>query len=516
MVTDRPLGASPQQKIADIFRGHPAGVYLIAVVEVWERFSFYGMRALLVLFLIAPITSGGFGWTTVQALQFYGAYIALAYMTPIIGGYMADHLLGPRRSLLVGAILMCIGHFLMVGPVLFPWIIGFVSGYPLGEILHQLTSVPIGGLTITPEIRAALEALSTARSVSGSQVDMKALELAYLSMGYSFYGAAGLIVLGTGFFKPSTYSVIGRLYKDDDPQRENGVFLYQVAVNTGAIFSALIAGTLGEKFGWHYGFSAAGVGMLVAAIIYTLRQQTYLGHIPHTPPARAYKRQQRERRGRSRVERDRLIVIGFMGVFSGLFWMAAEQSGGSISIYAAQQTDRDMMGFEIPATWFQSLNPFFVVLFTPLAMIIWTSAGRHINQAQKFGIGFIFTAIGFLMMVGAFWEASVASDGKSAALWLVAAYLFMTFGELCINSVGLNLVNTYAPVRMLGSVLALWFLCTALGNFLSGIVGSLTASYADGIVFGGIAAGCLGAAILLFTGSRWWSRFVHDHEGRDG
>ena len=208
------------------------------------------------------------------------------------------------------------------------------------------------------------------------------------------------------------------------------------------------------------------------------------------------------------------MLIAVMGVFSGLYWLAAEQSGGSINIYALQSTDRDVFGFEIPATWFQSLNPFFVVLLTPLAMIVWHRLGTRVNQAQKFGIGFIFTAVGFFLMTGAFLQAASAPDGKSAALWLVGAYLFVTLGELCINSVGLNLVNTYAPMRMIGSVLAFWFLCTAIANYGSGLVGALTETIPDGAVFAGIAVVCLTASAALFVGSIWWSSFIHEGEGR--
>lgn len=497
------------------FSGHPRGVYLIAVVEVWERFSFYGMRSLLVLFLIAPAATGGFGWSTGEALRFYGAYIALAYLAPIIGGYVADHYLGPRKALVWGAMLMCAGHFLMTGPVLFPWLIGAASGAPLLHYLHAEPGLTFGALTVTQDAGASLDVIiANARANDGVALSPEALQLSYLSISYSFYAAAGLIILGTGFFKPNTYAVLGRLYKDQDPQRENGVFLYQISVNLGAIFSALIAGTLGERYGWHYGFSAAGVGMAIGAIIFCWKQNQYLGEIDHTPPAKKYKAEAAAPVKMTAVERRRLMLIAVMGVFSGLYWLAAEQSGGSINIYALQSTDRDVFGFEIPATWFQSLNPFFVVLLTPLAMIVWHRLGTRVNQAQKFGIGFIFTAVGFFLMTGAFLQAASAPDGKSAALWLVGAYLFVTLGELCINSVGLNLVNTYAPMRMIGSVLAFWFLCTAIANYGSGLVGALTETIPDGAVFAGIAVVCLTASAALFVGSIWWSSFIHEGEGR--
>lgn len=493
--------------------GHPKGVYLIALVEVWERFSFYGMRGLLVLFLTAPAASGGFGWSAGQSLQFYGAYIALAYAAPIIGGYIADQFTGPRRALLIGAALMSAGHFLMAGPAFFPWLIGALSGEPLFQVLHDQSTLALGHVTLSGERLALLQDIIAAAAESGAPVSLDAATSAYLSIGYSFYAATGLIILGTGFFKPSSYALLGRLYKDDDPRRENGVFLFQIAVNLGAVFSGLVAGTLGERFGWHWGFSAAGVGMVIGGLIFALNQKKYVGAVPHTPPARLYKQPVGDRK-LTRIEQKRLLGIAILGLFSGLYWLAAEQYGGLINLYAMQSTDRMVGGFEIPATWFQSLNPFFIVTLTPFAMILWAGLGSRVNIPQKFGYGFIMTATGFVLMVLAFREAAAAPDGRSAALWLVGAYLFVTLGELCILSIGTNMVNTYAPLRMIGLALAFWFLCIALGNYGSGLVGALTENVSNGAIFTGIAISCFAAAALLFIGARWWPALMHEGEIR--
>ena len=493
-----------------VFSGHPRGVYLIAVVEVWERFSFYGMRGLLVLFLVAPVMSGGFSWSAGEALRFYGAYIALAYAAPIVGGYIADHFTGPRRALMIGAVLMCIGHLMMAGPVFFPMLIETMTGEHVYDLLYKQSDLSLGHMVLGTADAALLADLV---ANSGGTVSAGVAELAYWSVSYSFLAATGLIILGTGFFKPNSYAALGRLYRDDDPQRENGVFIFQLSVNLGAIFSGLVAGTIGERFGWHLGFSVAGVGMLVGLIIFAALQNRYLGQIPHTPPARTY-HGQTKKEPLSGLERQRLIAIAFLGIISALYWLAAEQYGGLMNIYAKESTDRIVAGFEVPATWFLSLNPFFIVALTPLAMIVWASLGRQINAPQKFAIGFIMTAIGFILMVLAFQEASAAPDGKSAALWLVGAYLFVTLGELCILSIGMNMVNTYAPLRMLSSVLAFWFLCTALGNYGSGLVGSLTETLPNDIIFSGIAAACLVAAVILLFSARWWSTMVREDEVR--
>ena len=508
-------GAPGRFKLRDVFFGHPKGVYLIAVVEVWERFSFYGMRGLLVLYLTASVSSHGFGWSAGEALRFYGSYIALAYAAPILGGVIADRYIGPRRALIVGAVLMSLGHFLMAGPALFPWLIGVIGNAPMAALLYDQDYLSLGRLTLTPDSAAALEQIMIeAKASHGGEISAQALQLAYLSTGYSFYAATGLIILGTGFFKPSSYALLGRLYPDTDNRRENGVFLFQIAVNLGAVLAGIIAGGVGEVYGWHYGFSIAGVGMVVGGTIYALLQNRYLGSIPHTPPSILYPR---EKSGAplSDVERKRLAVIAAMGLFSALYWLAAEQYGGLINLYAKDSTDRVVLGFEIPATWFQSLNPFFIVTLTPLAMILWSTKGRRVSPPQKFAYGFIMTAIGFVLMVFAFEEAASSPDQRSSALWLVGAYLFVTLGELCILSIGTNMVNTYAPLRMISSALAFWFLCTALGNYGSGVVGALTETQSDGDIFAGIAIACLVAALALFLGSRWWRRLMHEGEARE-
>lgn len=495
--------------LRSVFLGHPKGVYVIASVEVWERFSFYGMRALLVLYLTAAVSNHGFGWSAGEALRFYGSYIALAYASPILGGFIADRYTGPRRALMIGSILMIIGHFLMTGPALVPWLIGVMNDAPVAALLYGQDAVPLGRLALTPQSVAGLRALAS----EAGDISVNAIQAAYLSTGYTFYLATGLIVLGTGFFKPSSYALLGRLYADTDARRENGVFLFQIAVNLGAVLAGIIAGGIGEVYGWHYGFSVAGLGMLVGALIFVLFQNSHLGSVPHTPPARLYV-EPGEKIDLSKTERSRLVIIAIMGMFSALYWLAAEQYGGLINLYAQNSTDRVVLGFEIPATWFQSLNAFFIVTLTPFAMVLWSTKGRHLSPPQKFAIGFIMTAIGFALMVLAFEEAAAAIDQRSSALWLVGAYLFVTLGELCILSIGANMVNTYAPLRMIGLVLAFWFLCTALGNYGSGLVGTLTETIPDGTIFSGIAFACLIASAMLFTGARWWSRFMNDAEIR--
>lgn len=494
--------------------GHPRGVYLIAVVEIWERFSFYGMRGLLVLFLVVAPQQGGFGWSNGEALAFYGSYIGLAYVTPIIGGYVADNYIGPRHALVIGAVLMSIGHLSMLGIIAMPWIIGEITEAPIEDLLYQQDSLALGAIMLTADNQQLLAQIVDAFNVRhGSEISPLTAQLAYLSISYSFFAAVALIVIGTGFFKPNSYALLGKLYSDDDSRRENGVYLFQMAINLGAVFSGLVIGTVGEKFGWHLGFSIAGVGMVIGTIIYMLMQKRFLGHIDHTPPARVYK-QRAVTKSLSEVEKHRLLAIVGMGLFSALYWMAAEQYGGLINLYTQQSTERIIAGFEIPATWFLSLNPFFIVVLTPVAMLIWAALGTRINPPQKFAVGFFMTAIGFVLMVLAFNEASAAVNQKSSMLWLIGAYFFVTVGELCILSIGGNVVNTYAPLRMIGSILAFWFLCIAAGNFISGQVGALTEHISNGVIFSGIAAVCFIAAMTLLLIAGWWDKLIHAGEVR--
>lgn len=497
--------------MAGVLKGHPRGVKLIAVVEVWERFSFYGMRGLLVLFLVAAVPTGGFGWSAEEALRFYGAYTGLFFAAPLLGGYLSDRFLGARRSFVLGGALMAAGHFMMAGPAFIPWLLEQVYQVPVAAAL-ALPGCPSPGLlwlddgTSNAILRCVQPALS-----GGPAVPAWVMPAAYIGSGASFYLAIGLLILGSGFFRPGSYSLIASLYDSDDPRREQAFYIVQMGINTGAFLSNLVVGSVGERLGWHVGFTIAGFGMLTALIIFRLGQASAFGADVEPPALRRV-----ERRRLGRVKRSALWAAFVTGLVVGLYWMCAEQAGGLLTLFAAERVDRDVSGFIIPASWFLSLNPLMIILFSPAAMGLWawirSRRGQEWPVSLKFALGFAWTTAGFLLLVWAAERSSADPPGISP-LWLVGVYLLITLGELCINSVGANFAGRFAPRGQEGFVIAIFFLVVAAGHYASGFIGSLIAHYDHVTIFGGLALVAAALALLLPATTSWWNRFQRDAPG---
>lgn len=388
---------------------HPAALYLLFFTEMWERFSYYGMRAIFILYLTSEMAKGGLGWTSAEAGQLYGIYTGLVYVTPIIGGILADRILGHQAAVFIGGILMALGH---------------------------------GSL--------AVEAAPF------------------------FFTGLGLLIIGNGFFKPNISSMVGQLYPEGSRLKDSAYTIFYMGINLGAFLGTLVCSYLGEKIGWHVGFGAAGVGMVMGLVVFYFGKKL-LGDIGKKPVKSALAVKQENNAPLSKEEVDRLLVIGFLSFFSILFWVAFEQAGSSMNIYAFKYTDRTIMGFEIPAGWFQSVNPLFIFILAPVFSFLWVKLGQK-NPAGpiKFALGFIFLGIGFLALVfGASSIPKGATEGQAHLIWLVLAYLFHTMGELCLSPVGLSFVNKLSPVKLLGLMFGVWFLASAIGNYISGALSGL-------------------------------------------
>ncbi|GFE84831.1 MFS transporter [Steroidobacter agaridevorans] len=403
--------------------GQPRGLAILFLTEMWEKFSFFGMRTLLVYYMTKQLLIG-----QENASLIYGLYAACAYLTPIAGGYIADRWLGTRRAVIAGGAIMSVGHFMMASEALF------------------------------------LPALAT-------------------------------IALGNGLFLPNLPSQIHGLYSAQDPRRGPAYNLYYAGVNLGAFFAPLICGTLGELYGWHYGFGAAGIGMLLGLLI-------YVGGARYLPPdtPRAAAQSVSERSGDVTRQIVLLVSIALVVV---VFRGAYEQIGNTFAIWADQGVDRRISAeLTIPMTWFQSLNPMFVFLLTPVLVIAWTRAarrGRDPSPLVKMAIGAALVASAYLML------ALVLSVQASAVSWLWAALfvLLLTAGELFILPTGLALFGQLAPRRFAATVMALWFLGSFGGNLLAGVLGSLwTSMGASGffVLMSGVAG--LAAVLLLVIGRR--------------
>ena len=391
------------------FLGQPRGLALLFLVEMWERFSYYGMRALLVLYLVNALK-----WDTPRAASLYGSYTSLAYITPLLGGYLADRFLGTRRSLVIGGILIALGHFSL-----------------------------------------AIEGMAT------------------------FYLGLGLVIIGTGFFKPNVSTMVGQLYEEGDSRRDGGFTLFYMGINLGGFLSPLVCGYLGERVGWNYGFGAAGVGMLLGLGLYLWGRERYLPGIGfHTPrPTTAAARASEKRSD----DGARIMALAIVILFVVAFWAAFEQTGSSMSLFADKQTNRVVGGSLIPASWFQSINSGFILLLAPLFAVLWrklNAKGLEPTTPLKmvFGLGLLGVGFVFLVLGGR------VSDGGVlvSPFWLVAAYLFHTMGELCLSPVGLSYVTKVAPLRLASFLMAAWFLANGAGNKIAGMVAGLYGTMPNG------------------------------------
>ena len=431
--------------------GHPRGLAFLFTTEMWERFSYYGMRALLVLYMtkyvLVPAYSGNvvglsgfrsaletvFGPLDVQPLasQIYGFYTALVYLTPIFGGLLADRLLGQRRMVVLGATLMAIGHFLM-----------------------------------------AIEQM---------------LLFALLAL-----------ILGNGAFKPNISTQVGWLYPPGDHRRDRAYSIFYVGINIGAFLAPLVCGTLGEKAGWHYGFAAAGVGMLIGLSI-------YLYAMPLLPADALQKARagHAERQPLNRDEWRGITAILALFIPTALFWATYEQGGNTIVLWADANTDRtiDFLGItaEIPTTWFQAFNPFMIFAFTPFVVALWTrqaAKGSEPSTVAKMSFGCLGVALSYLIMAAAAWHAGA---GKSSWLWLFAYFVILTIGELYLSPVGLSLVTKIAPVRMLSMMMGVWLATSFIGGFLAGWLGTFWSRMEKPAFFLMIAAIAAFAGAVIFA-----------------
>ena len=437
--------------------GHPRGLFLLFGTELWERFSYYAMRAILVLYLTDTTMNGGLGWSTKDALYLYGIYTGLVYITPLIGGYLADNYLGQRRSILIGGALMAIGQFTLAMPA---------DALGLGSI-------------------------------------------------HTFYLGLALLICGNGLFKPNISTMVGDLYNEGDNRRDGAFTIFYMGINLGALLAGVVSGSVTNEFGWKAGFVAAGIGMLVSLVMQMTMAQSWLGDIGRVPAAKrdlAIKKSAKKE-PLTKEEVDRIKVILVMSLFTIVFWAGFEQAGGLMNIYTQQYTDRMIGGFEVPAAWFQSLNPFFIITLAPVLAILWVKLGkREPNSPMKFALAMFFLALGFLCMVGAVMEQGGDTAVKTSMLWLVGAFFFHTLGELCLSPIGLSLVTKLAPLRLASLMMGAWFGCNAIANYVAGYVGSHVGELGALAIFSGIAVTATISGVILLLFSNTLVRWMHGAE----
>jgi POT family proton-dependent oligopeptide transporter len=444
---------------AGTFLGHPKGLFVLFFAEMWERFSYYGMRALLIFYLTKHWL-----FSDEDSGVIYGAYTALVYITPVLGGYLADRYLGQRKAVTYGAILLTFGHFLM----------GFEG--------------------------------------SGGQ-DAASLSIFWLALAF--------IIVGSGFLKANISVIVGQLYPRTDVRRDGAYTIFYMGINLGAALGALLCGYLGETYGWSYGFGAAGVGMLLGLIVFVVFKPLLLGRGEPANPEALNKTVLGIRlewllylvglvavvicwwlvqnqavvgtllgvvgailityvlwtavRKLEPHDRDRIFAAMFLIIGSILFWALFEQAGSSLNLF----TDRHVDRAGVPASVFQSLNAIYIVLLAPLFAWLWTSLGRkglEPSAAAKFGLGIVQLGIGFLVLVAG--SAAAGADSMVPVLFIFLIYLFHTTGELCLSPVGLSAMNRLAPAHLASLIMGMWFFASATGNFVAGLIASATGSEA--------------------------------------
>ncbi|MDG5490184.1 peptide MFS transporter [Psychroserpens sp. SPM9] len=418
--------------------GHPVGLYVLFFTEMWERFSYYGMRAILVLYLVAATQedNAGLGWTNGEALALYGWYTMLVYVASIPGGWIADKFLGQKKSVLYGGILLVAGHSIL-----------------------------------------AIEQM------------------------WAFYTGLGLIIAGVGMLKPNISTMVGGLYKQGDIRRDKGFTIFYIGINVGAFLSSLIVGYVGEVHGWHYGFGLAGIGMALGLIQYLVGQK-YLTHVGNfTGNSDNEEEKAAMKRPLTKVEKDRVIVLFISFLLVIVFWGAFEQAGGLMNIYAMDNTDRMLLGWEVPASWFQSLNAMFIIFLGTTVAAYWARRklkGKIATSLFKMIIGLIIMGTGFFFMSAA--SSQFESSGSSAMYWLVLAYLFHTIGELCISPVALSYITKLAPLKYASLMMGVYFAMTGFGNKLAGLLGEASEKLGEFTIFTGIAGFCVlfGLLVLVF------------------
>ncbi len=476
--------------------GQPRGLWLLFFVEMWERFSFYGMRALLIFYLTQHFMFGD-----AAASATYASYGALVYLMPLLGGIIADRYLGFRKAITFGAVLLCIGHFGM-----------------------------------------AIEGDPARVTADGVQRDAVSLQI--------FYASLAFIIIGVGFLKPNISSIVGQLYEKDDPRRDGGFTYFYMGINLGAMLASSIVGYLGQTFGWAYGFGLAGIGMLAGLI--TFRRGIHLLGDAGLP-SNANRLTEIVVAGITRerliyvagligvvvawqlvqshevvgdllmatavitvggivwfavfrlppVERDRMLVVLFLTAVSVVFWAFFEQAGSSMNLFAERNVDRHVFGFDLQATQFQSLNPAFILLLGPVFSLLWVVLARRglePSTPAKFGLGVLQVGLGFAALV--YGAQQAGESGLVAAGWLALAYLLHTTGELCLSPVGLSMVTKLSVPRLVGLMMGVWFLSSAFSHYVAGLIAAgASANEAPGATVGG--AQSLAVYVSTFGSVAW-------------
>jgi POT family proton-dependent oligopeptide transporter len=506
-MSDTPSLSSDSQK--ELF-GHPIGLYVLFFTEMWERFSYYGMRAILVIYMIATVSNEngpGLEWTELQAYQLYGWYVMLVYVISIPGGILADKLLGQKKTVMLGACILVAGHGMLA-----------------------------------------------------------------IEQSWAFFGGLSLIILGVGCLKPNISTMVGGLYKKGDIRRDKGFSIFYIGINLGSLLATTFIGLVVANWGWHAGFGMAGIAMLLGLVVYIFGQK-YLTHVGNKPTAEeksndvsigklygelikspkqlsvviillmlslyaGFTFQGVDHWGygalfifislvtglmmmiyknlENKIAKDRFLVLLLSFLIVIVFWGAFEQAGGLMSVYTENKTDRMLFGWQIPTPMFQGLNAGFIILFAVLVANVWAKRklkGKEASSLYKMAVGTIIMGLGFVFMV--FAVRDYETHGSSSMIWLILAYLFHTIGELSSSPVSLSFITKLAPARYASLMMGVYFAATGLGGKVAGILGEKSAEFGEYSIFAGITIFTVIFGVLVILLLKPLKRLTHGAEDNE-
>jgi len=453
--------------------GHPKGLFLLFLTEMWERFSYYGMRGILILYMTKLWAENGLNIPEGQASLIYGNFTGFVYFTPLIGGWLADKYLGQRKAITMGGIIMFFGQLVLFG-------------------MNTHTGLMIGLV---------------------------------------------LLVIGNGLFKPNISTIVGQLYTPNDSRRDSAFSIFYMGINLGALIAPLLIGLLAEdwfavkgvdtegkaivlSYGFKYGFLAAAIGMGLGQLMFNLLAKKYLLEIGETP-----KRISKEEKALSKandttspeekkIERQRITVIFILTFFVIFFWAGFEQAGSSMTLYTDKFINRFVGSWEIPTTFFQSVNPILIVALAPLFVWFWGSKiGKSLSTPVKMSLGMILLGIGFIFMLFATYDVKINSGGsvthKAALIWLIMTYFFHTIGELCLSPVGLSMITKLAPVKLASLLMGVWMLSSAVANWIGGFIAAYVEKLGAANIFSSIAIFVIVLGVIMLILSRRLTKMMH-------
>ncbi|MBL8271629.1 peptide MFS transporter [Steroidobacter sp.] len=445
--------------------GYPRGVFLVAFVELWERFSYWGLLALLTLYLNASLAAGGFGWDAASAIKLYGLYGGLAFAGPVLGGWIAASFWGERRCILVGGVLVICGHACLAGTGIIPWLAQQLTGTDYHS-LWVAAGVPLGSLF--PDVQE-LQPILLAAASTGSDAAIAAA--VYGGIAWSFALGLLLIIAGTALLKPAISSIVGRFFAPDDRRRDDAFAMFFVAIYVGCTAGILVAGFLGERVSWHWGFGAAGIGMAVGLATYLCKQHELLGTLGYQVERAGIRK---ALRALDSQQRDRMKVLLCQGLFTVIYAAAFYQVGGSLLMFSQQQVDRSIGDWEIPVSWMPVLPTVAFIVVTPISVRLWRALARRRRDPDatvKLAWGLLIIGLAYILLGAVAPSVSDPEHTRISWWWMLAAFVLFGTADMLVWPNQISLASRLAPASLSALLVGGWYITIGIGTAMTGYIG---------------------------------------------